>query len=134
MLLTGQKGGQTIANCCPGQPADHAAGTNSRAVLHRSNGVIGDDRAYGADPEKVEWLTMAEMFFVQGFRLKGKKLEPDPPDKVRSPEAAIAKAERMAPSRAGVWAYSADIDVETDTYADPVVLFKSGTLPAGLAD
>ena len=77
---------------------------------------------------------MTDMFFVQGFRLKGKKLEPDPPDKVRSPEAAIAKAERMAPSRAGVWAYSQDIDVETDTYADPKVLFNSGTLPAGLIE
>lgn len=77
---------------------------------------------------------MTEMFFVQGFRLKGKKLEPDPPDKVRSPEAAIAKAERLAPQRAGVWAYSADIDVETDTYADSVVLFKAGQLPQGLAD
>jgi hypothetical protein len=77
---------------------------------------------------------MTEMYFVQGFRLKGKKLEPDPPDKVRSPEAAIAKAERLAPSLAGVWAYSANIDVETDTYDEPVVLFKAGTLPPGLAD
>jgi hypothetical protein len=77
---------------------------------------------------------MAIMYFVQGFRLKGKKLEPDPPDKVRSPEAAIAKAQRLAPSRAGVWAYSQDIDVETDTYDEPKVLFKAGTLPAGMAD
>ena len=77
---------------------------------------------------------MTAMFFVQGFRLKGKKLEPDPADKAKTPEAAIAKAERMAPTRAGVWAYEQNIDVETDTYDEPRVLFKSGTLPSGLAD
>jgi hypothetical protein len=77
---------------------------------------------------------MAVMFFVQAFRQKGRKLEPQPPEKVRSPEAAITKAERVAPSVAGVWAYSQDIDVETDTYDDPKVLFKTGVLPTGLAD
>lgn len=77
---------------------------------------------------------MAVMYFSQGFRLKGRKLEPDPPQPARSPEAAIAAAERMAPSRAGVWAYSAAIDVETDSYDEPVVLFKSGNLPPGLGE
>jgi hypothetical protein len=77
---------------------------------------------------------MTDMFFVQGFRLKGRKLEPDAPEKVRSPEAAIAKAERLAPARAGVWAYSQNIDIETDTYDDPKVLFKAGALPEGLPE
>lgn len=77
---------------------------------------------------------MATLYFVQGFRQKGRKLEPDQPQPVRSPEAAIEKAERLAPSRAGVWAYSANVDVEADTYDEPQMLFKTGTLPPGLAD
>ena len=77
---------------------------------------------------------MTTMFFVQGFRQKGRKLEPDAPAAARSAEAAIAAAERLAPSRAGVWAYSQNIDVETDTYDEPQVLVRLGTLPVGLAD
>lgn len=77
---------------------------------------------------------MPTMYFVQGFRLKGRKMEPDQPQQMRSPEAAIAAAERMAPTRAGVWAYSADVDVEADTYDEPKVLLKAGTLPPGVAD
>ncbi|HEY0034896.1 MAG TPA: hypothetical protein VGB81_16660 [Devosia sp.] len=77
---------------------------------------------------------MPTLYFVQGFRAKGKKLEPDQPQALKTPEAAIRAAERMAPSRAGVWAYSADVDVEADTYDEPKVLFKAGTLPAGVAD
>lgn len=74
------------------------------------------------------------MYFVQGFRQKGRKFEPDQPQQHKTPEAAIAAAERIAPSRAGVWAYSANVDVEADTYDEPQVLFKAGTLPAGVAD
>jgi len=77
---------------------------------------------------------MPTLYFVQGFRQKGRKLEPDAPQAARSAEAAVSSAERIAPSRAGVWAYSADVDVEADTYDEPRVLFKAGTLPPGLAD
>jgi hypothetical protein len=77
---------------------------------------------------------MTTMYFVQGFRLKGRKLEPDLPQPAKSPEAAIAAGERMGPSRAGVWAYSANIDQETDTYDEPQVLFRTGTLPPGLGE
>jgi hypothetical protein len=77
---------------------------------------------------------MPTMYFVQGFRQKGRKLEPDQPQTARSAETAIAAAERIAPSRAGVWAYAADIDVEADTYDEPRVLYKAGTLPQGVAD
>lgn len=77
---------------------------------------------------------MPTMYYVQGFRAKGRKLEPDQPQAARSAEAAIASAERIASVRAGVWAYSADVDVEADTYDEPKVLFKAGTLPAGVAD
>lgn len=77
---------------------------------------------------------MTTMYFVQGFRAKGRKLDPDPPQPARSPEAAIAAAESMGPTRAGVWAYSANIDQETDTYDEPHVLLRIGTLPPGLGD
>ncbi len=77
---------------------------------------------------------MTTMYFVQGFRLKGRKLEPDLPQPAKTSEAAIAAAERMSPSRAGVWAYSANIDQETDTYDEPQVLFRTGTLPPGLGE
>ena len=77
---------------------------------------------------------MPTLYYSQGFRQKGRTLQPDQPQAARSPEAAIAAAERIAPSRAGVWAYSADVDVEADTYDEPKVLFKAGTLPPGLAD
>ena len=77
---------------------------------------------------------MATMFFAQGFKTKGRKLEPELPLAARSAEAAIAAAQRMAPVRAGVWAYSADIDVETDSYDEPKTLFRVGLLPTGLGE
>jgi hypothetical protein len=42
-------------------------------------------------------LTMPMLFYVQGFRQKGRKLEPDQPQQVKSSEAAIALAERINP-------------------------------------
>lgn len=77
---------------------------------------------------------MATLYYVQGFRQKGRTLVADQPQQLKTPEAAIASAERIAPARAGVWAYSANVDVEADTYDEPQVLFKSGTLPEGVAD
>ncbi|HEV7345596.1 MAG TPA: hypothetical protein VGN60_08190 [Devosia sp.] len=77
---------------------------------------------------------MPTLYYVQGFRQKGRALQPDQPQQARSAEAAIAAAERIAASRAGVWAYSAAVDVEADTYDEPQVLFKAGTLPPGVAD
>lgn len=77
---------------------------------------------------------MAMMYFVQGFRAKGRKLDADLPQPAKSPEAAIAAAERMGPTRAGVWAYSANIDQQTDTYDEPRVLYRTGTLPPGLGE
>ena len=78
---------------------------------------------------------MATMYLVQGFKQKGRKLEADgPPRAAKSPEAAIAAAERMAPSRAGVIAFSQEVDVGTDTYDEPRVLLRIGTLPQGLME
>lgn len=78
---------------------------------------------------------MATMYLVQSFQQKGRKLEAaGPPQTCRSAEAALALAERLAPTRAGVIAYSQEADVETDSYDEPKVLFRAGTLPPGLME
>jgi hypothetical protein len=48
----------------------------------------------------------------------------------QSAEEARRKAERLAPLRLGVVAYSASADVEMGDYDEnPVILFKAGRLP-----
>jgi hypothetical protein len=75
---------------------------------------------------------MATTFTVQCFQLKGRKLVPDPPKTARTGEAAIELAERLATLKAGVVAFSQEVDIETDTYDEPRVLCRIGTLPEGL--
>jgi len=75
---------------------------------------------------------MVTTFTVQCFQLKGRKLVADPPKTARTGEAALELAERLAGVRAGVVAFSQAIDVETDTYDEPQVLCRFGSLPEGL--
>ena len=77
---------------------------------------------------------MATMYLVQAFKLSGKKLVADPVQQSKTADKAIATAERLAPSRAGVIAFSQEVDIETDTYDEPRVLLRIGTLPPGLMD
>ena len=77
---------------------------------------------------------MATMYLVQTFKLSGKKLVADPVQQAKTAEKAMATAERMAPSRAGVIAFSQEVDIETDTYDEPRVLMRIGTLPPGLME
>ena len=77
---------------------------------------------------------MATMYLVQAFKLSGKKLIADPVQQSKSADKAMATAERLAPSRAGVIAFSQEVDVETDTYDEPRVLLRIGTLPPGLME
>ena len=77
---------------------------------------------------------MATMYLVQAFKLSGKKLVADPVQQAKTAEKAMATAERLAPSRAGVIAFSQEVDIETDTYDEPRVLLRIGTLPPGLMD
>jgi ketol-acid reductoisomerase len=77
---------------------------------------------------------MTTRYAVQGFRQKGRALVADQPQSARSPEAAIAMAERLSATREGVIAYAQEIDVETDCYDEPTILFRSGSLPAELTD
>ena len=77
---------------------------------------------------------MPTMYLVQAFKLSGKKLVADPVPQSKTAETAIATAERLAPSRAGVIAFSQEVDVETDTYDEPRVLLRIGSLPPGLME
>ena len=75
---------------------------------------------------------MTIRYGVQSFRVKGRALVADQQQVARSAESAIATAERLSMVRDGVVAFSQDIDVETDCYDEPVILFRKGTLPAEL--
>jgi hypothetical protein len=79
-------------------------------------------------------VDMATMYLVQAFKQVGKKLVADPVIVSKGSDKAIATAERLAPMRAGVLAFSQDVDVETDTYDEPRVLLRIGTLPPGLME
>ena len=75
---------------------------------------------------------MSTQYIVQCFQLRGRKLVADQPKTARSGEAAIDLAQRLGEAKAGAVAFSQDVDVETDTYDEPRVLYRVGTLPAGL--
>jgi hypothetical protein len=75
---------------------------------------------------------MVTTFTVQSFQLRGRALVPDPPKSSRTADAAVELAERVATSKSGVVAFSQEVDVETDTYDEPRVLCRIGTLPEGL--
>lgn len=75
---------------------------------------------------------MATTYIVQSFTQKGNKLVPDQPTPCKTEASALATAERRAEGKAGVVAFSQNVDVETDTYDDPIVLVRYGKLPPGL--
>ena len=77
---------------------------------------------------------MTTKYTVQSFRQKGRALVADQQQIARNLESAIATAERMSATRDGVVAFSQEVDLETDCYDEPVILFRKGTLPAELAE
>jgi len=77
---------------------------------------------------------MTTTFIIQSFQQRGRKLVSDPLQRAKSAESAIATAERLAPTKAGVVAFSQEVDIETDSYDEPRVLFTTGTLPPELMD
>ena len=61
---------------------------------------------------------------------RGKGLKAEPPVGCKDAAEAARKAERLAPAREGVIAYSVSADVEMGDYDEtPEVLFKAGRLP-----
>lgn len=77
---------------------------------------------------------MTIKYAVQSFRQTGRGLVADLQQPSRSSEAAIATAERLLMTRAGVVVFSQEVDVETDCYDEPILLIRGGVLPAELTD
>jgi hypothetical protein len=75
-------------------------------------------------PQQTHYLVQA--FTVgRGLALKAERAIP-----CKSAEAAQRMAERMAPTKLGIVAFSTSGDAELGDYEDqPVVLFKAGRLP-----
>ena len=61
---------------------------------------------------------------------KGRGIRAEPQVGCKDAEEARRKAERLAPNRLGVIAYSVSADIEMGDYDEtPIVLFRSGQLP-----
>jgi len=61
---------------------------------------------------------------------KGRGIRAEPQVGCKDAEEARRKAERLAPNRLGVIAYSVSADIEMGDYDEtPTVLFRSGQLP-----
>jgi hypothetical protein len=76
------------------------------------------------------------LYLVQAFTAgKGTQLIADPPIRCRSLEIARRRAEDLAPTRAGVVAFSTTGDAELGDYDDaPTIIFKAGRLPSSFED
>ena len=81
-------------------------------------------------------MTRETIYVVQAFNAgKGKSLRADVPIPCRSAETARRTAERLAPAKAGVVAFSTAGDAELGDYDDePTIIFKTGQLPAQFED
>ncbi|MDB5439348.1 MAG: hypothetical protein JWM33_1775 [Caulobacteraceae bacterium] len=71
------------------------------------------------------------VFIVQAFIAgRGKALKAEQAIGCKTAEEAQRKAERLAPLRLGVVAFSSSADVEMGDYDEtPVILFRAGQLP-----
>src|SRR5258705_1114041 len=73
-------------------------------------------------------MTRETIYVVQCFNVsKGRSLKADVPIPCRSAETARRTAERLAPAKAGVVAFSTAGDAELGDYDDePTIIFKTG--------
>jgi hypothetical protein len=71
------------------------------------------------------------LFIVQAYVAgRGKALRAEPQVSCKTAQEAIRRAERLAPVRLGVVAFSVTADVDMGDYDDtPAILFRSGELP-----
>ena len=72
------------------------------------------------------------MYVVQVFTAgKGARLNADTPIRCKSSDTARRTAESLAPTKAGVVAFSTSGDAELADYdEEPTIIFKAGRLPA----
>ena len=71
---------------------------------------------------------------VQTFRMEGQALAANPEQTFKSPESAVAAAERLAERATGVVAFSMEMDSSVDFFGEPKILFRAGRLPPELQD
>jgi hypothetical protein len=81
-------------------------------------------------------MTRETVHIVQAYVAgRGKALKAEQQVGCKTAEDARCKAERLAPLRLGVVAFSASADTEMGDYDEnPVILFKAGQLPHPFAD
>jgi hypothetical protein len=72
------------------------------------------------------------VYFVQSFSAgKGGNLKADTPIACKSATGAVRTAERLAPGKLGVVAFSSTGDPEMGDYDDePTVIFRNGQFPS----
>ena len=77
-------------------------------------------------------MARATTYVVQAISAgKGGNLASDPPIICKSADGALRTAERLAPTKLAVVAFSSSGDPETGDYDDdPTVFFRKGELPA----
>ena len=76
-------------------------------------------------------MARVTVYLVQAFVAgRGEDLKPETAIPCKSAEGARRTAERLAPSKIGVVAFSSSGDAETGDYDDePVVILRMGRLP-----
>lgn len=72
---------------------------------------------------------MTKSFITIGFTQRGRSLVADQPRLSKTAEIAVDLAKRLAESKAGTVAFEQSHDAEAEIYDDPVILFKTGSLP-----
>ncbi|HEY1073070.1 hypothetical protein [Brevundimonas sp.] len=81
-------------------------------------------------------MTSETVYIVQAYvQGKGSALRAEPQVGCKDAEEARRKAERLAPLRPGVVAFSVSADTELGDYdEEPTILFKAGRLPPPFSD
>lgn len=72
---------------------------------------------------------MTKSFVTIGFTQRGRSLVADPPRLSKTAEIAVELARRLSETKTGAVAFEQSHDAESECYDDPIVLFKSGSLP-----
>lgn len=75
-------------------------------------------------------------YTVQTLSLVGprKKLQADQPMQFKDRDQALRRAERAMDSKAGVFVTEVTGDAEFDDFDEPIVIYKAGRLPRGMAE
>ena len=111
------------------------------SLVRISHTVAGGARGAIAHPvnitdQGIPAMARETIYLVQAFKPgKGARLNADAVIRCKSSDGARRTAEGLAPTRAGVVAFSTSGDAELGEYDDePTIIFKTGRLPAPFAE